>query len=143
MSIQDKIDNYLNEDDTFEELLLEEDIDLEADVNLMHRMFEFITNLSPENLTEEQQIEFLDIIDEVADEPSGEEVNELFAAKRKKINRALRRKRKRLYRKTRVKVKMAARKFRRTAAYKAYKRLKKRKAKSGKTARGKRISKHI
>ena len=42
MSIQDRIDNYLNEDDEFDELL--EEVDLDADSKVMDRMFDFMTS---------------------------------------------------------------------------------------------------
>jgi len=140
MSIQDKIESYLTEDDEFDELM--EEVDLEDDSRVMDRMVDFMTTLSFENLTEEQQTEFVGIIEDLADEKTEEELSE-FAAKRVKINRAAKRKRKREYRRNRAKMKMKARKFRRTAKFKQYKRKKKRKAKSGKTATGKRIRKFI
>lgn len=134
MTIQDRIENYLNEDD---EDILEHDGELYDDSNVMDRMFEFITNL--DDLPEDKQLEVLAIVEELAPE----DVDEGMAAKRVKINPAEKRKRKREYRKKRAKLKMKARRFRRTAKFKKYKRLKDRKAKSGKTATGKRIRKFI
>ncbi len=134
MTIQDRIENYLNEDD---EDILEHDGELYDDSNVMDRMFEFITNL--DDLPEDKQLEVLAIVEELAPE----DVDEATAAKRVKINPAEKRKRKREYRKKRAKLKMKARRFRRTAKFKKYKRLKDRKAKSGKTATGKRIRKFI
>jgi len=134
MTIQDRIENYLNEDD---EDILEHDGELYDDSNVMDRMFEFITNL--DDLPEDKQLEVLAIVEDLAPE----DVDEATAAKRVKINPAEKRKRKREYRKKRAKLKMKARRFRRTAKFKKYKRLKDRKAKSGKTATGKRIRKFI
>ena len=136
MTIQDRIENYLNED---EELIEVDDIDYVNDTEIINRMFEFLTNLNPETLSEDEKIEIVDIINELA----GEEIDEAVAAKRVKIKPAEKRKRKRLYRKARAKIKMAARRFRRTAAFKKWKRLRDRKKKSGKTAGGKRIRKFI
>ena len=134
MTIQDRIDNYLKED---EDILEEPDNEVYDDSNIMDRMFEFITNL--DDLPEDKQLEVLAIVEELAPE----DVDEGMAAKRVKINPAEKRKRKREYRKKRAKLKMKARRFRRTAKFKKYKRLKDRKAKSGKTATGKRIRKFI
>ena len=133
MAIQDKIDNYLNED---EDIYDPED-ELFDEAEVMHKMFEFITNL--DDLPEDKQLEVLAIVEELAPE----DVDEGMAAKRVKINPAEKRKRKREYRKKRAKLKMKARRFRRTAKFKKYKRIKERKAKSGKTATGKRIRKFI
>jgi len=134
MTIQDRIDNYLKED---EDILEEPDNEVYDDSNIMDRMFEFITNL--DDLPEDKQLEVLAIVEELAPE----DVDEGMAAKRVKINPAEKRKRKREYRKKRAKLKMKARRFRRTAKFKKYKRIKERKAKSGKTATGKRIRKFI
>lgn len=130
--ITDRIDNYLNED---EELLETDDYDYVKDTEIINRMFEFLTTLNHDNLSEDEKIEIVDIINELA----GEEIDEATSAKRVKIKPAEKRKRKRLYRKAKAKIKLAARRFRRTAAFKAWKRLRDRKKKSGKTARGKRI----
>lgn len=133
MSIQDKIENYLNEDED----LLEEDDDFSGDAELMEKMFDFITSL--DDLPEDKQIEAAEIINEIA--PA--EVDEAISAKRVKIKPAEKRKRKREYRKKRAKLKMKGRRFRRTAKFKKWQRMKKRKAKSGKTATGKRVRKFI
>jgi hypothetical protein len=136
MSIDKKIEDYLKED---EDILEEEDTEFFDDSEVMDRMFEFITNMEVDNLTEEQASELVDILDEIA----GKEIEEGISAKRVKIDPKEKRKRKREYRKKKAKLKMKARKFRRTAKYKRYKRKKERKAKSGKTATGKRIRKFI
>ena len=135
MSIQDRIEKYLKEDEDI--LGSEEDEDLFDDSDIMDRMFEFITNL--DDLPEDKQLEVLAIVEELAPE----DVDEGMAAKRVKIDPAEKRKRKREYRKKKAKLKMKARRFRRTAKFKKYKRIKERKAKSGKTATGKRIRKFI
>jgi hypothetical protein len=132
MSIQDKIDNFLNED----EEIFDGD-DFFDDSEVMDKMFEFITNL--EDLPEEKAIQVLEIINHIAPE----EIEEGMAAKRVKIKPADKRKRKREYRKKKAQLKMKARRFRRTAKFKKYSRMKKRKARSGKTASGKRIRKFI
>jgi len=127
--ITDKIENYLNEED---DLIDGEDIDYENDIAIMEKMFDFIVSL--EDLSEEKQLEALAIVEAIAPD-----IDEAIAAKRVKIKPAEKRKRKRKYRKMRAFLKMKGRKFRRTAAYKRWKRMKERKAKSGKTATGKRI----
>lgn len=130
--ITEKIENYLNED---EEVF--EEGELFDDSSVMDKMFDFITSL--EDLPEDKQLEAMEIIDELAPE----EVDEAISAKRVKIKPAERRKRKREYRKKRAQLKMKAKRFRRTAKFKMWQRKKKRKAKSGKTATGKRIRKFI
>lgn len=134
MNIQDKIGNYLNEED---EDIYEPEDDFFDDSSVMEKMFNFITSL--EDLSEDKQLEVIEIIEEI----SPEDVDEGLAAKRVKIDPKEKRKRKREYRKKKAKLKMKARRFRRTAKFKKYKRMKERKAKSGKTASGKRIRKFI
>ena len=132
--IDKKIEDYLNEDDGDEILEQDEFFD---DSEVMHKMFDFITSL--EDLPEDKADEALAIIEEI----SPTDIDEGMAAKRVKINPAERRKRKREYRKKKVRLKMKAKRFRRTAKFKKWKRMKERKAKSGKTATGKRIRKWI
>lgn len=134
MNIQDKIGNYLNEED---EDIYEPEDDFFDDSSVMEKMFNFITSL--EDLSEDKQLEVIEIIEEI----SPEDVDEGMGAKRVKIDPKEKRKRKREYRKKKAKLKMKARRFRRTAKFKKYKRMKERKAKSGKTASGKRIRKFI
>ena len=135
MTIQDRIENYLKED----EGIYEDDDgeDYFDDAQLIEKMFDFITSL--EDLPEDKQLEALEIINEIAPEV----VDESISAKRVKIKPGEKRKRKREYRKKRAKLKMKGRRFRRTAKFKKWKRKKERKAKSGKTATGKRIRKFI
>ena len=131
MKIDDKIENYLTED----EEVFEQD-EFFDDSEVMDKMFNFITNL--EDLPEDKAEEAVAIIDELAPH-----IEEGTAAKRVKIDPKERRKRKRAYRKKKAQLKLKARKFRRTAKFKKWKRMKERKAKSGKTATGKRIRKFI
>ncbi len=133
MRIDKKIEDYLNEDIDGDEILEQDEFFDDSEV--MHRMFEFITGL--EDLPEELAEEAAAIIEEIA--PEIDDVDEAIAAKRTKIKPAERRKRKREYRKKKVRLKMKAKRFRRTAKFKKWKRMKERKAKSGKTATGKRI----
>lgn len=132
--ITDKIDNYLNED---EDMFEEDELFDDSDADVMDRMFEFITNL--EDLPEEKQLEAMEIVELIAPK----DLEEAISAKRVKIKPAEKRKRKREYRKKRARLKMKGRKFRRTAKFKRWQRMKKRKAKSGKTATGKRVRKFI
>lgn len=132
--ITDKIENYLNEE---EEDLFEDELIDDSDIDIMDRMFDFITSL--EDLPEDKQVEAYEILDSIAPE----DLEEGIAAKRVKIKPAEKRKRKREYRKKRARLKMKQKKYRRTAKFKRWKRMKERKAKSGKTATGKRIRKFI
>ena len=133
--IDKKIEDYLNEDIDGDEILEQDEFFDDSEV--MHKMFDFITGL--EDLPEELAEEAAAIIEEI----SPEDIDEAIAAKRVKIKPAERRKRKREYRRKKARLKMKAKKFRRTAKFKRWKRMKERKAKSGKTATGKRIRKFI
>jgi hypothetical protein len=141
--IHKKLEEYLNEDESKDEYLPEED------VQLMDMMMEFIINLESDSLNEDQKIECADLIDMIADSKLDDELfedddlDEAVAAKKVKIKPSDKRARKRMYRKNRAALKLKAKKFRRTAKYKQYMRMKKRKASSGKTARGKRIRKFL
>jgi hypothetical protein len=143
MNIADKLDNYLNEDEKLDEFLPDEDTEL------MGRMFDFIMNLDSTNLTEDQLEEVTGIVDDIADEDINEifdeedDVDEAISAKKVKIKPSDKRKRRLAYRRNRAAIKLKAKKFRRTTKYKQWKRMKKRKATSGKTARGKRIRKFL
>lgn len=145
MNIADKLDNYLNENENLDEFLPDEDTEL------MGRMLDFIMNLDSENLTEDQIEEVTDIIDNIADddineifdEDEDEDVDEAFSAKKVKIKPSDKRKRRMEYRRNRAAIKLRAKKFRRTTKYKQWKRKKIRKARSGKTATGKRIRKFL
>ena len=137
MSIQDKIDNYLNEEEDLEDLF-EDELYPYSDPEIMDKMFEFIINL--EDLPEDKIVEVTEIIDMLAPEIDMEEA---AAPKRVKIKPAEKRKRRRLYRKMKAALKLKARKFRRTAKFKKWARKAKRKAKAGFTATGKRIRKFI
>lgn len=136
--IHKKLEDYLNEE-------VNEDFLPEADVQLMDMMIEFIMNLDTEGLTEDQIVEATDLIDEISDGKIDldDELDEAISAKKVKIKPADKRKRKLAYRKNRAAIKMKAKKFRRTVKYKQWTRMKKRKATSGKTARGKRIRKFM
>ena len=135
--IDKKIEDYLNEDIDGDEILEQDEFFDDSEV--MHKMFDFITSL--EDLPEELAEQAAAIVDEIA--PEIDDVDEAIAAKRVKIKPSERRKRKREYRKKKVRLKMKAKRFRRTAKFKKWKRMKERKAKSGKTATGKRIRKWI
>ena len=144
--IHKRLEEYLNESESIDE----DDYFTDIDIAMMNRMVDFIMNLEAENLSEEQLDELTEIVDLIADEnineifdEDEEEVDEAFSAKKVKIKPSERRQRRREYRKNRAALKMKAKKFRRTAKYKQWLRLKKRKAASGKTARGKRIRKFL
>jgi hypothetical protein len=106
---------------------------------MMDKMMDFIMNLNTESLSEDQIDEVTGIIDDIADD----DMDEAFSAKKVKIRPSDKRKRRMAYRRKRAQIKMKAKKFRRTTKYKRWTRMKKRKATSGKTARGKRIRKFL
>ena len=138
--IQKKLEDYLNEEENYD--FLPED-----DVDMMDRMVDFIMNLDTEGLTEDQVEEAADLIDSISDynidEILEDELDEAVSARKVKIKPSDKRKRKMEYRRNRAAIKLKAKKFRRTTKYKQWSRMKKRKASSGKTARGKRIRKFM
>lgn len=139
--IQKKLEDYLNDKDDTEYYP-------EDDTVMLDKMVEFIMNLDTENLSEDQIDELTDIIDEIADDTldevfDDEDVDEAIAAKKIKIKPSDKRRRRMEYRRHRAAIKLKAKKFRRTTKYKQWNRMKKRKATSGKTARGKRIRKFL
>ena len=141
--IQKKLEDYLNEEELKDEYLPEED------VHLMDMMIEFIMNLDVESLDEDQVEEAIDLIETLSDGnleeilEDDEDLDEVVSAKKVKIKASDKRARRREYRKHRAAIKLKAKKFRRTTKYKQWLRMKKRKATSGKTARGKRIRKFL
>lgn len=140
--IHKRLEEYLREDEVIDEFLPEEDI------HLMDMMIEFIMGLDTESMTEDQVEEALDLIDMVSDgalddELFDDDLDEVVAAKKVKIKPSDKRKRRMEYRRNRAAMKLKAKKFRRTTKYKQWARMKKRKASSGKTARGKRIRKFL
>jgi hypothetical protein len=132
--IETKLENYLNDEESNDD-----NFHPNEDVVLMDRMMSFIIDLNTENLSEDQIDEVTDIIDSLADE----DLDEAFSAKKVKIKPQEKRRRHREYRRNRAQTKLRAKKFRRTTKYKQWKRMKVRKARSGKTARGKRIRKFM
>lgn len=136
--IQQKLENYLNEENDME-------YSSENDIELMDRMVNFIMDLDSDNLSEDQIEEALDIIDELAEDNLDDafDVEEAISAKKVKINPAEKRERRRKYRSQRAALKLRAKKWRRTTKYKQWKRKKERKKSQGKTATGKRIRKFL
>lgn len=110
-----------------------------TDDDIMERMFDLITSLDADQLTEDQTDEAINIIDELDEE---NEISE-FVKIRQKIDRQTRRERKKEYRKKKARLKQKAKRYRKTAAYKKWLKKKKRFAKVGKTATGKRVRKFI
>lgn len=136
--IQKKLEDYLDEKESDEEYFPEED------VSLMDKMIDFILNLDSERLSEEQKEEIVEIIDEFADSDVDlEDIDEVISAKKVKIKPSEKRKRRMEYRRQRAALKLKAKKYRRTTKFKQWKRMKARKARSGKTATGKRIRKFL
>jgi len=133
MSALDKINKYIDD--------IEEPED-DFDEEIMEKMFDFMSNLNPDQVPEDLSDDYVNIIDELAGEDV-DDIGEGFAKKKVKIKVADKRKRKMEYRKNRAKLRLKAKKFRRTTKFKQYKRKSARKAKQGKTSTGKRQRKFI
>ena len=139
MNIQDRITKYLTEEEDIDDDEMEfDDVDYINDAEIMNKMVDFIISLDVDSLSESKQEELMEIVDLIAG-PDEEDLEEAVGAKRQKIDRAARRQRKREYRKKRAQIKLKLKKYRRTAKFKKYERMKKRKAKQGKTSTGKRV----
>ena len=113
---------------------------------MFDRMFEFIVSLDPEQLSEGQAADVMDIIEDIEleyDNGMDEEDEELdeAAPRRVKRNKQLRRVRSRAYRKVKSKRKMAAKRYRKSGKGKMMAKKSKRMKKQGKTASGKKIRK--
>lgn len=145
-NVIDKIKGYLDdiEDD-------QEDIEYGEASDILDRMYSLITSLDPDKLSDEQAKLFTDIIDDLADEEDEDieaddaDVEEAFSFTRKKVKipPAMKRKRRMEYRKKRAQLKVKAKKYRRTADYKRWKRKSTRMKRVGKTASGKKLRKFI
>jgi hypothetical protein len=114
---------------------------------MFDRMFEFITSLEPDQLTEEQAGEVIDIIEEMELEYEGVDEDEEFdeeeedlneAPRRVRRNKALKRKRSMQYRKEKSKRKRQVKLYRKSARGRLMQKKAKRMSKMGKTATGKR-----
>ena len=141
-NVLDKIKAYIDPDEDDDG----EDIEYDEAADILDRMYDLITSLDPDKLTDKQAEEVVSIINDLADEgdeEDEEERNEGFAAKRVKISPAEKRKRRQKYRKKRAQIKVKAKRYRRTAGFKKWKRKTKIKRKAGKTATGARIRKFI
>ena len=137
-NVIDKIKAYLEDD--------EEDIDYKESTDILDRMYDLITSLDPEKMTDDQANKFIQIINDLADEDdedSETERNEGVPPKRVKISPTEKRKRRKKYRQKRAKLKVKAKRYRRTAGFKKWQRKTKIKRKAGKTATGRRIRKFI
>ncbi len=137
--IQKKLEDYLNDDDTIDDFIPDEDTEM------MDKMLEFIMNLDTENLTEDQVDEVTAIIDQLADSKVSfdDDVDEAISARKVKIKPQEKRKRRMKYRRNRALLKLKAKKFRKTTKFKRFKRKQKLKARQGKTSTGKRIRKFL
>jgi hypothetical protein len=105
------------------------------------RMFEFITSLNPDQLSEDQASEVVSIVEDVELEYDGidEDYDDLDEAKLKvRHNKAEMRARRLAYKKAKAARKMAARKYKKSAQGRLMLKKAARMAKSGKTATGRR-----
>ena len=120
-----------------------EEFDVDYDESLFDEMVEFILTLEPNQLTDEQNEAIIDLYEdfEIAsgedgdeDDDEDEDIEERRLAKRTKAGS--RRKAKAYYRRHKSKIKRRKKKFKRSAKGKKRKRMTKLKAKSGRTATG-------
>lgn len=118
--------------------------------DIFDRMFEFIISLDPEQLTEEQASEVMDIVEDIEliyeDINEDEEYDDVLdeaTPKRVRINRAARRKRKMLYRKKKAKLRRMAKRYRKSARGRMMAKKAKRMKRRGKTATGRRIRRFV
>lgn len=128
---------------TFIEQLLQE----ETDDEFFNTLLEFVLDLDESMLDESMQERYFEILDTVdsfgledeeMEEAKDEDGEPLYeAVKKVKINKAERMKRKKLYRSNKSKIKLAAARYRKSAAYKAWKKKAKKMGAVGKTAAGK------
>lgn len=111
----------------------------QTDEEIFERMIDFISEIDPECLDDDQLDEVMDILNAL--EPADEtEIDELKKAKRSSAEK--RRLARQYWRKNKAKVKRKRKKFKKSAAGKQRERKKKLMAKSGKTATGRRKVKY-
>lgn len=128
MNVEDKIKGFLDEPE----------VEVEFDDEVINQMLEFMMDIEPDQLSDDQADEILEILDFWTEpDEEQEELTELMR-KKKRIDPTERRKRKKLYRRTKAKVKRKLKKYRRSARGKLMKRKSKRMSKRGRTATGKR-----
>jgi len=125
-----KLDTLLgnvNKDNLYGQKVIKDD-------ELMHRMFEFIIGLEPEQLNDGQINTIMDIIDDIEfldEEDSVDEVKKVKIASADKITN------KKVYKKNKTKIKMAAKKYRKSTKGKMMAKKAKKMNKMGRTATGK------
>ena len=108
--------------------------------DILERMFEFVTNLDPDILTEDQATILSEIIEDIELKMEGIDEDGLDEAPKKvRVKPADRRKRKLAYKKNKQKIKMKAKKYRKSSTGKRLAKKRKVMAKRGRTATGKRI----
>jgi hypothetical protein len=148
--------DFLSRLDTF---LIGSNQDIKPDGDILNRLFDFVTDLDPDQLTEEQADVLYEIIEDV-DFDADDEEEEYYergdegedgldeedldeAPIKRRINKQVRRQRALKYRKNRAKVKQKAKKYRKTAKYKQLQKRAKMKARSGRTATGRRKVRYV
>ena len=120
---------------------------------MFDRMFEFIISLDPDQLTEDQASEVMNIIEEIdleyedidEDEEFNDEDENILdeAPRRVRRNKSLRRKRSRAYKKQRSKRKRQVKLYRKSARGRMMAKKAKRMAKRGRTATGRRKRRYV
>ena len=126
IDILEAIDNYIPDVAS---------LDVQYDEELFERLLNFVIELEPEQLDDEQLYTIESILDEL--EMFGEDgVSEVRRSKRSSPEK--RRKSRQFYRRNKQKIKIRRRKFKLSAAGRKKKRLTKMMAKSGKTSTGRR-----
>lgn len=133
MSVLEKLDKIITDQNaaTDKDSDIEEFID--GDDEIMEKMFDFITSLDSDQITEDQADEIFDILDLL----DSEDINEVFK-KRTRRDLSAARERRREFRRKRAQIKIKARKYRRSAKGKKTLRKAKRFGKIGRTSTMKR-----
>lgn len=118
--------------------------DVEKDSDIFERMVDFLIDLEPEQLTENQLGILIDILEdmEITYEPLEDEIEEATIRRRRKRTKpSEKRERRQYYRRHRAQIKRKVKRYKKSAKGRRMKKLAKRMAKRGKTATGKRRTK--
>ncbi len=137
-SILEKLDRIITDQDAEVDKDLDIEEFIEGDDELMEKMFDFITSLDVEQISEDQADEIIEIL-ELLDP---EDISEVFK-KRTRRDLGAARKRRREFRRKRAQIKIKARKYRRSAGGKKTLRKAKRMGKRGRTSTGRRQRKFV
>ena len=129
MGIESKLELYLDGYDDYN--------DISGDLN--EKMFDLLSDLDPDQLSEEQSSMFEEILDEIEmvnEEEDGDLVDEV---KKVRVDKKAKKLRARSYKKNKAKLKMKAKKYRKSSRGKMLAKKSKKMSKRGRTATGKKI----